>query len=61
MPLNGKENKHMMELIINIRKNYKLKLPDAIIAATAIYHKATLITNDKVFYKIDKLKTKNSN
>src|SRR3990172_8170556 len=32
---------------IQIRKQYKLKLPDAIIAATAIFEDATLVTYDK--------------
>lgn len=42
--------------IIEIRKKYKLKLPDAIIAASAMINNATLVTNDKAFNKIDKLK-----
>ena len=37
---------------ISIRKNHKLKLPDAIIAATAISANAILITADKDFKKI---------
>jgi predicted nucleic acid-binding protein len=32
---------------INIRKKYKLKLPDSIIVATAIVYDATLVTFDK--------------
>jgi len=40
---------------IEIRKTYKPKLPDAIIAATAIVHQLTLITNDSDFYKIEGL------
>ncbi len=31
---------------IDIRKNYRLKLPDAIIAATAVVNKFTLITRN---------------
>ncbi|WP_316846184.1 type II toxin-antitoxin system VapC family toxin [Pedobacter psychrodurus] len=43
-----------------IRKYYNLKLPDAIIAATAIVNKLTLITrNTKDFNKIPQLKVSN--
>lgn len=42
---------------INIRKNYKIKLPDAIIAATAIVHELTLVTrNISDFKGIKKLR-----
>ncbi len=42
---------------IEIRKNHKTKLPDAIIAATALVHNLVLITrNIKDFEKIQKLK-----
>ena len=37
---------HIKELAIALRKQYKLKLPDAIIAATAQSLNATLFTND---------------
>jgi predicted nucleic acid-binding protein len=37
----------------------KLKLPDAVIAATAIYKNATLISNDKHFQNINKLSVLN--
>lgn len=43
---------------INIRKSYKIKLPDAIIAATAITCKSILITrNTEDFKNISELKT----
>jgi tRNA(fMet)-specific endonuclease VapC len=42
--------------IISIRKKYNLKLPDAIIAATALKNNATLISSDEVFSKIFNLK-----
>ena len=32
---------------IDLRKNYKIKLPDAIIAATALARNLILITNDE--------------
>lgn len=41
---------------IKIRKKYKLKLPDAIIAATAMTNNATLISADNIFSKIFNLK-----
>ncbi len=45
---------------VEIRKHYNLKLPDAIIAATAIVNELTLITrNAKDFDKISELKVSN--
>jgi tRNA(fMet)-specific endonuclease VapC len=44
-----------LEEIASIRKTYKLKLPDAIIAGTAIHHNAALITNDRDFSQIRSL------
>lgn len=42
---------------ITIRKNYRLKIPDAIIAATAVVLNRTLVgDNDKDFEKIPNLK-----
>lgn len=42
---------------IDIRKNYKLKVPDAIIAATALINGFTLISdNDSDFKKVPHLK-----
>ncbi|KAA9036377.1 type II toxin-antitoxin system VapC family toxin [Ginsengibacter hankyongi] len=41
--------------IIEIRNTYKLKLPDAIIAASAIINNAILITADKGFKKVEEL------
>ena len=41
--------------IAQIRNTYKLKLPDAIIAASAIVNNAVLITADKEFKKITEL------
>ena len=38
---------HIKANTIEIRKNYSLKLPDAIIAATAVTYNLTLISNDK--------------
>jgi len=43
------------EEVIRLRKQKKLKLPDAIIAATAITHNAVLLTNDKGLQSISGL------
>lgn len=51
-------SKELEKKIIEIRKKYKLKLPDAIIAATALINNATLLTNDKEFKKVLELKIK---
>ena len=40
---------------IKLRQNYRIKLPDAIIAATAIQQNLTLVTADKGFSKISEL------
>lgn len=46
--------------IVNIRRNKKVKTPDAIIAATALVHGCTLITNnEKDFNNIKGLKIVN--
>ncbi|MFP5212654.1 MAG: type II toxin-antitoxin system VapC family toxin [Acidobacteriota bacterium] len=37
---------NIAEIVIELRKQHRIKLPDAIIAATAIYHDFTLITGD---------------
>jgi len=36
----------IVDQAIKLRRKYKLKIPDAIIAATAIVNKATLVTRD---------------
>jgi predicted nucleic acid-binding protein len=40
---------------VKIRRNKKIKTPDAIIAATAIVHNLTLITSDTDFNNIENL------
>ena len=44
--------------IIEIRNVYKLKLPDSIVAASAIVNNALLITADKTFKKVANLRLK---
>ncbi|MEA5617040.1 type II toxin-antitoxin system VapC family toxin [Cronbergia sp. UHCC 0137] len=41
--------------IIEIRQQYRLKLPDAVIAATTIQNSASLVTSDQEFAKINTL------
>ena len=43
------------ETCIKIRQQYKLKIPDAIIASTAIVYKIPLITSDRDFEKIKEI------
>ena len=42
------------ELTIEVRKKYRIKLPDAIIAATALHHDLILFTNNTMDF--DKIK-----
>ena len=50
----------IVDKTIRIRSLYHIKLPDAIIAATALFHQCTLITrNTKDFRKIDGLRIEN--
>jgi len=49
------ENASFIEYIINLRRRYRLKLPAAIIAATAVCHNAILITADRDFQSIPEI------
>lgn len=51
-----RENSELIDLILTIRTKYKLKLPDAIIAACALHTSAILISEDSGFANIRKLK-----
>lgn len=52
----GNDNEDLLSLTLEIRKRNKLKLPDSIIAASAIYPKSILINNDFGFDNIKNLK-----
>lgn len=53
-------SKPIVQKTIDLRKTHKIKLPDAIIAATALVHKMELITrNEADFKKIDHLNVVN--
>lgn len=43
------------DLTIEFRKKYKIKLPDAIIAASAYFQKIPLLTSDKDFKQIEEM------
>jgi predicted nucleic acid-binding protein len=45
----------LKDIIIEMRKLYKLKLADAIIAASAIYFNLKIMTGDKAFQKVKEL------
>ncbi len=52
-------NNQIVNHTIQLRQNYKIKIPDAIIAATAIVSNMILIThNTEDFIKLEKLKYK---
>jgi tRNA(fMet)-specific endonuclease VapC len=42
----------LIEKIIEVRQQYRLKLPDAMIAAMAIQNSASLMTGDREFAKV---------
>lgn len=46
------------ERTIDLRKKYNLRLPDAIIAATALQLDATLVTNDKGFSLVQEIQSR---
>jgi predicted nucleic acid-binding protein len=45
----------VVERCVQLRRSKKIKTPDAIIAATAIVHRLTLITSDSDFFNIPEL------
>ena len=48
-------NAEIKHLAIEFRKKSKIKLPDAIIAATAYFHQLPLLTADKQYKSIEEL------
>lgn len=51
-------NEDISNKVVELKRKNKIKLPDAIICATAIINKATLVTNDIRLKNINKLKLK---
>ncbi|TAK42192.1 MAG: type II toxin-antitoxin system VapC family toxin [Saprospiraceae bacterium] len=45
----------LLQQIIQLRRGFNLKLPDTIIAATALQRQAALLSNDAVFRRISSL------
>jgi len=48
-------NNRIKDEVINLRKNYKIKLPDCIIIASSLYLNMPLITADSDFKKVKDL------
>lgn len=48
-------NDALKQHIITFRKNYRLKMGDALIAASAYYHQLPLISADKDFSKVKEI------
>jgi len=51
----GVLNAEIKAQTINLREKYKIKLPDAIIAATAITYELPLVSADQGFSQIEEL------
>jgi predicted nucleic acid-binding protein len=47
-------NISIIDICIELRKKYRIKLPDAIIAATAIHHNFCIVTNNENDFKMIK-------
>ncbi len=54
------QNTPLLELIVTIRTAHRLKLPDAVIAASAIFRHADLVSDDRSFARVIGLKTNSS-
>jgi len=53
----GRTERALIDRIVSWRAQYRLKLPDAIIAATAVERDATLITDDRQMRKISAIRS----
>lgn len=51
-------NTSLVREITSLRQNNKIKLPDAVVAASAIIYNCVLITKDEAFKRIINLSTK---
>jgi len=52
-----REEQSLIDQVVTLRAQYRLKLPDAIIAATAIERSAILITEDRQLQNLPAVKT----
>lgn len=50
-------NSEIKEMVISIRKKYRMKLPDSIIVATALHLDLPIVTADQGLVKIDQLES----
>jgi len=50
-------NEQIKEKTIELRKKYKIKLPDSIICASAISNNLVLVSDDAALFKIENLHT----
>lgn len=48
-------NEKIKEIAIKLKQKYSIKIPDALIAATAIYLQFPILTADKGFEKIEEV------
>ena len=53
----GRTERPLIDRIVSLRAQYRLKLPDAIIAATAVERDATLITDDRRLRKLSAIRS----
>ena len=49
-------NQEIKDLYRTLKRNYNIKLPDAVIASTALYLDMPLFTHDQVFQRLPNLK-----
>ena len=52
-----RDERSLIDRVVILRAQYRLKLPDAIIAATALDRTAVLITDDRQLQKLSAVKT----
>ena len=53
----GRTERSLIDRILSFRAHYRLKLPDAIIAARAVERDATLITDDRQLQRLSALRS----
>jgi predicted nucleic acid-binding protein len=56
-PSLDRAERSLIDRVVSLRTEHRLKLPDAIIAATAIERAAILITDDQQLRKLSTVKT----
>lgn len=48
-------NPDIKDIAIQLRRKHGIRTPDAIIAATAIYHKVILVTDDRILLRLKEI------